>query len=372
MSVKVRLLRTDKSGQKVYGLKIDHEGQRRTISVGSKSAAEKAKLLADIQLANGKLGLVAEKPAPTFMAVAKDWLNFIQASRSIGTYTRYKGIIEDKLKKLHNRPIAEISRGDVRNVLLTLYKAGASKASIGLIHTAASGVFTHALDDELISSLPTMGILRKLDMQKDKKDVSPFTAEQFDRVLSIVDTKYRDFFETAFHTGARVGELCALQWSDVNFADRLIRISKTAKDQHIQQHTKTHFVREVDMAEKLVAMLINLKKHDRDQCFRFGIPQNLVFHDKGMVLSQNTLRRKLSQACTKLGIGHHTIHDIRHTTASLLLSRGVPLLYVSKVLGHSSPKITLDVYSHYMSSENRGMINTLDETKPMEYKSGSK
>lgn len=372
MSVKVRLLRTDKSGTKVYGLKIDNDGHRRTISIGSKAAAEKAKLVADIQVAQGKLGIVAEKKSPTFLSVAKDWLNFINSSRSTGTYTRYKGIVETKLKTLHNRPIEEITRGDVRNVMLHLYKAGASKASIGLIHTAASGVFTHALDDELISVLPTVGILRKLDMQKDKKDVSPFTDEQFGRVLSTVDFQFRIFFETAFHTGARVGELCALQWSDVNFADRLIRISKTAKDQHIQQHTKTHFVREIDMAEKLVAMLVNLKKKDREECFKLGIQQNLVFHDHGKVLSQNTLRRKLSRACIKLGIGHHTIHDIRHTTASLLLSRGVPLLYVSKVLGHSSPKITLDVYSHYMISENRGMINTLDGQKTMEYKHGSK
>jgi len=361
MSVKVRLLRTDATGQKVYGLRIDQKGQRKTISIGSKVAAEKAKLIAEIELANGKLGIVEEKTGPTFLHVAKDWLKFIKQSRSTGTYTRYQGIVSEHLKPLHTRPIAEITRGEIRNMLLALHEKGSSKASVGLVHTVASGVFTHALDDELITVLPTVGILRKLDMQKDKKEVTPFTAEQFSRVLETV-TAYRDFFETAFHTGARVGELCALSWSDVNFADRSIRISKTAKDQHIQSHTKTHNVREIDMAEVLVVMLTNLKKKDREECFRLGIPQGLVFHDSGKVLSQNTLRRKLNQACVKLGLGHHTIHDIRHTTASILLSRGVPLLYVSKILGHSSAKITLDVYSHYMESENRGSINVLDSS----------
>lgn len=55
------------------------------------------------------------------------------------------------------------------------------------------------------------------------------------------------------------------------------------------------------------------------------------------------------------------MHDIRHTTASILLARGVSLMYVSQLLGHSSPKITWQVYSHFMPSEHNREIDSLSK-----------
>jgi integrase len=236
------------------------------------------------------------------------------------------------------------------------------------MHTVCSGVFGHAVDDELITASPTPGILKKINMARDHKDINPFSLDQFDSLLSEVDQHYKLFFVTAFNTGARLGELCALKWSDVNLVDNKISISKTAKDQNIRESTKTYLKREVDISHELLSVLIELKRTDKKICFKLGIEQKMVFHRKGKLLSQQTLLRKLKKACDKLGIGNHTIHDIRHTFASLLLSRGANVVYVSKMLGHSSPKITLDRYSHYMPSENEGMINLLDSDKKGGYK----
>jgi integrase len=361
MGVKVREISPG-----VWGLRIDHKGHRKTVSIGSKSAANKAKLQAEIKLAEDKLGLLDAPATPTFGKVAKDWLEFVASSRSRGTLSRYTGIVNVKLKGLSSMPIDKITRGDVRDLLIKHYKAGASKASIGLIHTVASGVFGHALDDELITVVPTVRLLRKLDMIKDNKEITPFSAEEFEAVLNVV--AYREFFEAAFQTGCRVGELCALEWNDVNFINKTIYICKTAKDQHITQNTKTHVNRTIDMSDRLLSILTGLKKADKELCFKLGIQQKHIFHEKGMLLSQNTLRRKLTMACKKVGIPSRTVHDVRHTTASILLSRGVPLVYVSKMLGHSSPNITLSQYTHYMPSENRGSINALDGSKSIVYK----
>jgi len=361
MGVKVREISPG-----VWGLRIDHKGRRKTVSIGTKSAANKAALKAEIKLAEDKLGLLDAPTAPTFGQVAKEWLEFVAASRSIGTLSRYAGIVNVKLKGLSGIPIDKITRGDVRDLLMKHYKAGASKASIGLIHTVASGIFGHALDDELITVVPTTRLLRKMDMIKDNKEITPFSAAEFAAVLQVV--AYRDFFETAFQTGARVGELCALEWNDVNFINKTIYICKTAKDQHVTKSTKTHVNRTIDVSDKLLSILAGLKKTDKEICFKLGISQKHVFHEKGMLLSQNTLRRKLTMACKRVGIPSRTVHDIRHTTASILLSRGVPLAYVSRLLGHSSSAITLSQYTHYMPSENQGSINALDEQKSIVYK----
>lgn len=352
MSVKVRKLRSGK-----WGLIINYQSKQKEIPIGTKAAAERIKLKVEIKLAEDKLGLLEESVA-TFDDVAYEWLDFIQMARSAGTYSRYKGIIEKHISEhLGNLPIDKITRGDVRNTLGKIYKSGSSKSSIELIHTVMSGVFTHALDDELITVLPTFKVLRKLDLKRDKKEIEPFTSAQIEAVLARID--YYEFFFTAYHTAARIGELCALQWSDVDFIEKKIRISKTAKDQLVKPSTKTHVNRQVDMSDELSVVLMEHKKTDKKLCFRLGIQQNHVFHKEGKLLPQNTLRRRLQRVCKKLGFGHKTIHDIRHTTASILLSRGVPLSYVSEMLGHSSQQITLTEYAHYMPSENKGMVNNL-------------
>lgn len=369
MSVKVALIRTNADGSKTYGLRINHKGKRRTISVGTEAAAKKTKPIAEIELAKGRLGVLKKTTAPTFKAVGENYLLFAHVSRSKKTFTRYKGLLHNYIyRHLGSKPVDQVTRGDIRDMLTKIYKGGASKSSIELMHTVCSNVFEHAIDDELISSKPTAYILKKLELKRDKKDINPFTADQIRQLLAAVPPQYQLFFRMAFATGARVGELCALEWSHINLTEQEIKICQTADAQVIKESTKTYLVRDVDMSDSLRVDLMEHKKQDKKECFRVGIPQRFVFHHAGRLFSQNTLLRNVQRACAKLGIGHHTVHDIRHTTASLLLAKGAPLPYVSKLLGHSSPKITLDVYSHYMPSENKGLVNMLDEHQIVHYK----
>ena len=64
------------------------------------------------------------------------------------------------------------------------------------------------------------------------------------------------------------------------------------------------------------------------------------------------------------GIREMRLHDIRHTYASLLLSRGESPVYVKEQLGHSSIQMTVDIYGHLIPSSNRGAVNQLDSPQP--------
>ncbi len=365
MGVKTVLLRVKSDGTKVYGLRINARGLRKTISIGSKAAAERARPQAEIMLAQGKLD---PKPREkTLGEVASAWLEFIATSRAPRTHDRYRAILDRHIDIL-DKPIAQITRGDIRDTLRRYRDKGASKASVEMAHTVLSGVFLYALDDELITATPTTKVLRRLDMPRDRKEIQPFTAAEMEAFLAAVDPGYRPFFFMAYRTGARMGELLALEWADIDFRRKTLSITKTAKDQAVRQSTKTYNNRTIDISDSLLEMLVDMKKADRETCFAAGIPQRHVFHRAGRLLSGQTLLRRLAQTCEKLGMARRTIHDIRHTTASILLSRNTPLGYVSQMLGHSSSKITLDRYSHYMPSENRGAINILDGTDETEYK----
>ncbi len=65
----------------------------------------------------------------------------------------------------------------------------------------------------------------------------------------------------------------------------------------------------------------------------------------------SNVRSAFAQLCQRAALGHWTIHELRHTAASLMLSAGVPLHIVSDVLGHSSISITKDVYGHLVSDD---------------------
>ena len=63
----------------------------------------------------------------------------------------------------------------------------------------------------------------------------------------------------------------------------------------------------------------------------------------------------------KAGLPKHRFHDLRHTAASIMLNRGVPALVVSKILGHSKPSTTLDIYGHLIPIMQEGVAQTMDE-----------
>ena len=81
-------------------------------------------------------------------------------------------------------------------------------------------------------------------------------------------------------------------------------------------------------------------------------------------IEQNHIRRIFKRVLAKAGIREMRIHDICHTYASQLLSKGVSTVYVKEQLGHQSIKITVDVYGHLIPGSNRGAVNCLDTPQP--------
>lgn len=88
---------------------------------------------------------------------------------------------------------------------------------------------------------------------------------------------------------------------------------------------------------------------------------DLVFRSPaGTALDPSNVAHALSKATTGAGIGHWTAHELRHSAASLLLALGVPLLVVSRTLGHSSITVTSDVYSHLLDAARSEAAAAMD------------
>jgi integrase len=159
------------------------------------------------------------------------------------------------------------------------------------------------------------------------------TGDEYARLISLCDGHLRAFVILAVSTGMRRGELMALRWSDVDMPRRLITLRA--------ETTKAKKSRTIPLTDVAVETLESQRGHP------------LVFHG-----IQN-FRRSFETACRNAGFTDVTPHTLRHTTASWMVSAGVPLYEVKEILGHSTIKVT-ERYAHLAPGNLRGAVGVLD------------
>jgi len=368
MGVKVR---ERPKGSGVYWLFITHEGKRKAKRVGTKRAAETAAKKVEAQLALGLFNLEEKKQLPSFEEYADNWLEtYVRPLRQPATYERYTEILGRHVYPVFaSRPIDQIRRKDVKNLLLHVNKKGYSRSVVCLVRDVVSGALGYAVDDELILANPVTGVLKRLKLERDKRiSVEPFNQEEVDLFLKTCAEKFSEyytFYLCAFRTGMRLGELLALQWGDVDWNRKFIRVERSYK-RGLVGKTKNGRSRNVDMSDQLVRALKDLLTHRKREALKIGKGDivEIVFHKDGRHRAQNSVRNVYKRILKKAGIRNMRFHDIRHTFASLLLSNGESPVYVKEQLGHSSIQMTVDIYGHLIPSSNRQAVNRLDGVQP--------
>lgn len=197
----------------------------------------------------------------------------------------------------------------------------------------------------------------------------PLDAEQSKRFLSVLPgERLEAAYVVALRLGLRQAEVLGLRWSDVDFEGRAVRVEQTVKrvgraegkTELIFSSLKTHSSRRSpSMSEPLIAALKAHRARQAEERLAAGTrwqANDLVFCTRvGGPIDAAVLWRTFKRLLVKAELPSIRFHDLRHGTASLLLAEGTPLKVISELLGHSSIRITADVYSHI----TRG---TMDET----------
>ena len=152
----------------------------------------------------------------------------------------------------------------------------------------------------------------------------------------------------ALYTGLRRGELCALQWKDIDFDKKTIRVSKSVywtNDHvpHIKEPKTNAGIREVPIMDALYDILYPLKKRPSD--YVFGLLHSYQI-DKGFARYQRE---------TGLGV---TLHGLRHGFASILYKNNVDIKTAAYVLGHAQSSTTLEIYTHLMEQDKLSSVRS--------------
>ena len=158
----------------------------------------------------------------------------------------------------------------------------------------------------------------------------------------------------ALYTGMRFAEILGLTWDSIDLKNKTILIDKSLdyKYTHDFIPTKNKEARTIKTNDTVIALLNDLPKNDM-----------LVFKKKdGKMPSNTAVNKSLLNACKRANIKRITFHALRHTHGSILLYKGVSILYISKRLGHASTDITQQVYLHLideLKEKEDALTNTI-------------
>lgn len=172
----------------------------------------------------------------------------------------------------------------------------------------------------------------------------------------------------ALSTGCRIGELSALRWDDVDLANGIVTIRRSARDvngEWVEGLPKTKAgIRSLSIpAEGLIA-LRRQKAQQNEWRLKAGQEWqdgSLVFTTAtGTPLDRSGIEHALYRQCERLGVRKISPHSLRHLHASLLFAGGLPVPAVSARLGHANPSITLQVYSHALNGQDQQAASVMD------------
>jgi integrase len=265
-----------------------------------------------------------------------------------------------KLKKLNSAHVQSFYRDRL--------DAGLSASTVRKVHDILRRGLAQAVDWHLTPR-------NVADVVKPPKPVAKETvALSADQTRRLLDAAAEDRLEAlyvlAVHTGMRQGEMLALRWQDVDIENAALSVRRTLT----RSGGKTTFgepktnrsrqsIRLTPQATE--ALRAHLERQLRDMNIlgdRYR-DQGLVFTtDTGAPINPSNLRQlSFAPLLKRAGLPHMRFHDLRHTCATLLLSRGVHPKFVQELLGHATIAITLDTYSHVMPSMGDATAKAMED-----------
>ena len=204
----------------------------------------------------------------------------------------------------------------------------------------------------------------------DPKPSNPMAPEDVPTFLEFArDTPYYALLFTLVYTGMRRGEALALKWKNVDLVLCTLSVVESMYwldgEYHVKKPKTKHGRRLVALPPSLALVLLKHKEEQESLRQALGTaltPEDFVFsHPDGKPWNPDTITHAFPKITARAGLPRVRLHDLRHTHATIMLKAGTPAKVVSERLGHSSTRITLDVYSHVLPGMQEAAARDFDD-----------
>ena len=285
------------------------------------------------------------------------------------TYANYSNnIFNHIIPKLGNIYIQDLNHKIIQDFLLNLFKSGRKDGTGGLsektikdITIIIKGSLRKAINEEKIRHFELT-----FNYPKDNKDSKIYILSKHEQnkltnyVLENLTNRNIGLL-ISLYSGLRIGELCALQWNDIDFKKNILSVNKTIQRVYIKDKDKNiskviittpktkNANREIPINKDFLELLKQLKTKGEDY----------IITGSNKYLEPRTYRKYFNKVLKQVKIKQFNFHSLRHTFATNCISLGVDYKTVSELLGHANVNITLNLYVHPRLSQKKKCIDMI-------------
>lgn len=269
-----------------------------------------------------------------------DWIEVYKINLAYNTYRGYMVNLRHICKYIGDIELDCLTYTDIQGCYMKLLET-LSGTSVVYCHRVLRNALTYAYKRDIISKNPCDLVIAP---RKQRHEITVLNEDELHILLEAAEgTWLYTPILIAATLGLRRGEVMGLRWSDVDFKNNIITISKSLaciSGELVLSDVKTaKSHRSLLISDSFAEYLFRLRCDSECEyvCCRCGQP-----------ISPNVFDKFFKRTVRSIDIPDICFHDLRHTNATLLLKKGIPAKIVSERLGHSSITITLDTYSHVL------------------------
>ncbi len=343
----------DKNGKTIYS------------SVYGKSYTEVKQKLNEIAFSK-KMPTNRKLVCITFAELLNQWSESTHLNHKSSTENKYRYMIKTHIiPELGNINISDISAETINNFLDNKLtngrldgKGGLKSSYVRSMIIIINSALKYASKKNYCKAIE--GIFRPSNKKTDIQILSTASQSLFEKYLlnNISPTVLGILI--SLYTGLRIGEVCALMWSDIDFEQNIIHIRSTVTRVLNKQNTGTMLIidapktdssiRDIPIPSLLLPYLIKIRNLKLSE---------YVISEKESFVSPRTYEYRYHKHLKKAGLESINYHALRHTFATRCIEVGVDIKTLSEILGHSNVSITLNTYVHSSMELKKSQIEKL-------------
>jgi len=307
------------------------------------------------------------RPRPTigFVEWADRWLGSLE--RKPSTVGSYRSTIAHAKEVFGSQRVRRIAPEDIARFNGILRERGCSPSTRAKHLRVLGACLQAAVSYRYADSNPVRELPPAQRPRPERKEAAYFENDELPRLFAHFQSEpYRTLCLVALKTGMRQGELLALRWTDVDLDQAVIRVRSSYTGGSLGT-PKNRERRDVDLISAVVELLLGLRNGSSNDDLVFPGENGHGFLSPTVVLRRHLYPAMAAAQIRSVGPTHEkrTFHSFRHTFAKRALESGAQITWLSRHLGHSSLKVTTDIYGHWERAERKLQAAKMEDAFPV-------
>ena len=277
---------------------------------------------------------------------------YLMSKDSLKTYDQLSSMVNNQILPIFgNKDVQNIKRYDIKEFVEILLKKATPKRVRMILNTVAA-IMDIAIDYEVIVA----NVAKNIKLPKHiKKEFEPFSKNEVNKIIKNANGWFQVFLAISFFTGARTGEVLALNWNDIDLDNGIISISKGLRNGIIDTPKTKTSVRKVPIFDALLPYLKEHMKNSRSIALFINPRTGNMFYKSAR------LTPYWVELLKKCEISHRILYSTRHTfITNMLRSSSFSMLDIAQLVGHSNTEMIVRNYAKFIKGEHLNINKKLN------------